>query len=79
MAQSLELDIVVEGVETVEQLIQLKKFDVRMDIQGFVFEPAQNEDFWEGLFLEGQSHTYEIPELRPSKPKAEDKKPLTLD
>lgn len=69
MAESLELDIVVEGVETVEQLILLKKFDVRMDIQGYVFEPAQNEDFWEGLFLEGKPHVYEVPELRSSQAK----------
>ncbi len=63
MAQSLELDIVIEGVETQEQLIQLKKFDVRMDIQGFVFDPAHNEDYWDGLFMEGAPHTYEIPDL----------------
>lgn len=69
MAESLELDIVVEGVETAEQLIQLKKFDVRVDVQGFVFEPAQNEDFWEGLFLEGKTHVYNIPDLRSPKPK----------
>lgn len=80
MAQSLELDIVVEGVETTEQLIELKKFDVRMDIQGFVFEPAQNEDFWEGLFLEGETHVYEVPELRSTKQKtASDNNPLTFN
>lgn len=82
MAESLELDVVTEGVETDEQLIQLKKFDVRMDIQGFVFEPAQNEDFWEGLFLEGKPHVYEVPDLRSPKPKLtapEGNDPLALD
>ncbi|HUM99440.1 MAG: EAL domain-containing protein [Halothiobacillaceae bacterium] len=63
MAQSLELDIVIEGVETQAQLIQLKKFDVRMDIQGFVFDPAHNEDYWDGLFMEGTPHTYDVPDL----------------
>ncbi len=61
MAKSLELDIVVEGVERPEQLVQLKRFDTRMDIQGFVFDPPQNEDFWEGLFMNGDSHVYEVP------------------
>ncbi len=61
MARSLELDIVVEGVERPEQLVQLKRFDTRMDIQGFVFDPPQNEDFWEGLFMNGESHVYEVP------------------
>lgn len=81
MAESLELDIVVEGVETVDQLVLLKKFDVRMDIQGFVFEPAQNEDFWEGLFLEGKTHVYEVPELRSPKQKAapEGNSPVTFN
>ncbi|OZB80198.1 MAG: hypothetical protein B7X28_07230 [Halothiobacillus sp. 13-55-253] len=81
MAESLELDIVVEGVETVDQLVLLKKFDVRVDIQGFVFEPAQNEDFWEGLFLEGKTHVYEVPELRSPKPKTapESNNPLTFN
>lgn len=61
MAKSLELDIVVEGVERPEQLAQLKRFDTRMDIQGFVFEAPQNEDFWEGLFMSGESHVYPVP------------------
>ncbi|WP_407275450.1 EAL domain-containing protein [Halothiobacillus sp. DCM-1] len=61
MAKSLELDIVVEGVERPEQLIQLKRFDTRMDIQGFVFDPPQNEDYWEGLFMNGEPHAYEVP------------------
>ncbi|WP_298219044.1 EAL domain-containing protein [Halothiobacillus sp.] len=69
MAESLELDIVVEGVETTEQLILLKQFNVRMSIQGFVFDQGQNEDFWEGLFLKGKPHLYDVPDLRVSKPK----------
>lgn len=63
MAQSLELAIVIEGVETQAQLVQLKKFDVRMDIQGFVFDPAHNEDYWDGLFMDGTPHTYDVPDL----------------
>jgi len=67
MARTLEFSVVVEGVETKEQLVALKRMDTRMAIQGYVFEPAQNEDFWDGLFLTNKAPTYDIPEIAPGR------------
>ncbi|ANJ66957.1 hypothetical protein A9404_05800 [Halothiobacillus diazotrophicus] len=67
MAQSLEFDVVIEGVEEEKQLLLLKKLDVRMDVQGFVFEPPQNEDFWEGMFINNRVPTYPVPEIMSTK------------
>lgn len=67
MAQSLEFDVVIEGVEHNNQLLMLKKLDTRMDVQGFVFEPPQNEDFWEGLFISSKVPIYPVPEIMSTK------------
>lgn len=67
MAQTLEFDVVIEGVEHSNQLLLLKKLDVRLDVQGFVFEPPQNEDFWEGMFINNKVPTYPVPEIMSTK------------
>jgi len=63
MGRTLEFSVVVEGVETEGQLLALKHMDTRMAIQGYVFEPPQNEDFWDGLFLTDKAPVYQIPDL----------------
>lgn len=58
MAQALEFDIVLEGVETYDQIQELKKFNIDMAIQGYVFERPQTEDYWTGIFLHGKAAPY---------------------
>jgi EAL domain-containing protein (putative c-di-GMP-specific phosphodiesterase class I) len=40
LAQTLELSVVAEGVETIEQLRQVRELGFRF-IQGFYFSPAR--------------------------------------
>ncbi len=60
MAQALEFDIVLEGVESYAQIQALKKFNMDMAIQGYVFERPQPEEFWTGIFLHGKAPAYAI-------------------
>jgi diguanylate cyclase (GGDEF)-like protein len=60
MAQALEFDVIVEGVETYDQIQALKSFNMDMAIQGYVFERPQTEDFWAGVFLHGKAAAYAV-------------------
>lgn len=67
MAEKLEFEVVVEGVETPQQLIELRKFGNRLQIQGFVFSRAFDEDYWDGEFMLGNIPSYPVPEIQPSR------------
>lgn len=60
MAQALEFDIVLEGVETYDQIQALKKFNIDMAIQGYVFDRPQSEDYWAGIFIHGKAAPYSL-------------------
>ena len=66
MAEKLEFEVVVEGVETPQQLIELRKFGSRLQIQGFVFSRPFDEDYWDGEFMHGKPPTYPVPEIKPT-------------
>ncbi|MDG4867812.1 EAL domain-containing protein [Guyparkeria sp. 1SP6A2] len=63
MAEKLEFEVVVEGVESPQQLIELRKFGSRLQIQGFVFSRPFDEDYWDGEFMHGKPARYPVPEL----------------
>ncbi|MFN2382448.1 MAG: putative bifunctional diguanylate cyclase/phosphodiesterase [Guyparkeria sp.] len=67
MAEKLEFEVVVEGVETPQQLVELRKFGSRLQIQGFVFSRAFDEDYWDGEFMHGNIPNYPVPEVQPSR------------
>ncbi|MFW6021312.1 MAG: putative bifunctional diguanylate cyclase/phosphodiesterase [Guyparkeria sp.] len=67
MAEKLEFEVVIEGVETPEQLIELRKFGSRLLIQGFVFSRPFDEDYWDGEFMHGKVPSYTVPEVQPSR------------
>ncbi|MFP4251884.1 MAG: putative bifunctional diguanylate cyclase/phosphodiesterase [Guyparkeria sp.] len=67
MAEKLEFEVVIEGVETPEQLIELRKFGSRLQIQGFVFSRPFDEDYWDGEFMHGKVPSYTVPEVQPSR------------
>ena len=67
MAEKLEFEVVVEGVETPQQLVELRKFGNRLQIQGFVFSRPFDEDYWDGEFMHGKAPHYPVPEIQPSR------------
>ena len=67
MAEKLEFEVVVEGVETPQQLIELRKFGSRLQIQGFVFSRPFDEDYWDGEFMHGKVPNYPVPDLQGSR------------
>ncbi len=67
MAEKLEFDVVIEGVETQQQLVELRKFGSRLHIQGFVFSRPFDEDYWDGEFMHGKIPSYPVPEIQPSR------------
>ncbi|KTG15960.1 MULTISPECIES: EAL domain-containing protein [unclassified Guyparkeria] len=67
MAEKLEFEVVIEGVETPQQLVELRKFGSRLQIQGFVFSRPFDEDYWDGEFMHGKAPHYPVPEVQPSR------------
>ncbi len=67
MAEKLEFEVVVEGVETQQQLVELRKFGSRLQVQGFVFSRPFDEDYWDGEFMHGQMPRYPVPDIQPSR------------
>ncbi|MCL7743769.1 EAL domain-containing protein [Guyparkeria hydrothermalis] len=65
MAEKLEFEVVVEGVETPQQLVELRKFGSRLQIQGFVFSRPFDEDYWDGEFMHGKVPNYPVPDIQP--------------
>ncbi|MFA7523022.1 MAG: EAL domain-containing protein [Halothiobacillaceae bacterium] len=65
MAEKLEFEIIIEGVETPQQLIELRKFGSRLQIQGFVFSRPFDEDYWDGEFMHGKPPNYSVPDIQP--------------
>ncbi|MGM0516257.1 MAG: EAL domain-containing protein [Pseudomonadota bacterium] len=64
MAEQLEFEVVVEGVETENQLLELRKFGSRLQIQGFVFSKPHDEDYWDGEFMHGKPTNYPVPDMQ---------------
>jgi len=64
MAEKLEFEVVVEGVETEAQLLELRKFGSRLQIQGFVFSKPYDEDYWDGEFMHGKPGNYPVPDMQ---------------
>lgn len=67
MAEKLEFEVVIEGVETPQQLVELRKFGSRLQIQGFVFSRPFDEDYWDGEFMHGNIPSYPVPEIQPTR------------
>ncbi len=67
MAEKLEFEVVVEGVESPQQLVELRKFGSRLQVQGFVFSRPFDEDYWDGEFMHGKPARYPVPEIPPGK------------
>ncbi|WP_372590800.1 putative bifunctional diguanylate cyclase/phosphodiesterase [Guyparkeria sp.] len=67
MAEQLEFEIVVEGVETEQQLVELRKFGSRLQVQGFVFSRPFDEDYWDGEFMHGKPGNYPVPNIQPQR------------
>ncbi|MFP4155451.1 MAG: putative bifunctional diguanylate cyclase/phosphodiesterase [Halothiobacillaceae bacterium] len=61
MAHELELDAVVEGVETEGQIRLLRQYEGRIALQGYYFEQPKPDEFWDGIFMGGGSGDYKLP------------------
>jgi len=64
MGEQLEFEMVIEGVETEAQLLELRKFGSRLQVQGFVFSKPHDEDYWDGEFMHGKPGNYPVPDLQ---------------
>ncbi len=62
LSRSLELEVVVEGVESTEQIQFLRQFDNQLLFQGFFFDRPQPEEYWDGVFLKSRLPTYSLTE-----------------
>ncbi|HER35285.1 MAG: EAL domain-containing protein [Halothiobacillaceae bacterium] len=67
LAEKLEFEVVIEGVETSQQLVELRKFGSRLQVQGFVFSRPFDEDYWDGEFMHGRIPNYPVPEIQPTR------------
>lgn len=61
MAHELELDAVIEGVETEGQIRLLRQYEGRIALQGYYFEQPQPDEFWDGIFMGGGQGDYRLP------------------
>lgn len=65
MAETMEFDIVIEGVETKGQMLTLKRTGRRLLIQGFYFSKPESEEYWDATFYDGSMPDYDIPDVKP--------------
>jgi len=71
MAQALELEVVIEGVENEAQIHILRDYDARITVQGYYFEKPQPEDYWDGVFISGAIAPYKLPDRPPANKRSE--------
>jgi len=65
MAETLEFDTVIEGVETESQMRILKATGRRLLIQGYYFSKPESEEFWDATFYQGTIPEYTVPDVKP--------------